>query len=175
MVKCPRCGYDNLSSSTYCVNCSYILKGQPTGKKKSGWNIGTGKKIALVIGIIVIAFLLFSFIYNATQPTNEETLNVVIADQNVQNGSSTPYQVKIIYDSTWYSQVGNPNSLKEYTGSGDKIINLDTVSWEKVHVDVSKVDSSSSNLTVQLLRNGDVVAENSTTDLLGGITINYQS
>ena len=34
MVKCPRCGHDNLSSTTYCENCSYILKGSPTGQKR---------------------------------------------------------------------------------------------------------------------------------------------
>ena len=175
MVKCPRCGYDNLASSTYCVNCSYILKSKSAAKKKSGWNIKTGKKIALVIGIIVVAFFLFSFIYDATQPSNEESLNVIIADQNIQTGSSTPYQVKIIYDDTWYAEIGDPNKPKDYTGTGEKVINLDRVSWDKVYVNVAKVDSSSSNLTVQLLRNGDVVAVNSTTASTGGIIINYQS
>ena len=48
MVKCPRCGYDNISSSTYCVNCSYILKKPSDEKKKSGWNMGMAKKIILL-------------------------------------------------------------------------------------------------------------------------------
>ena len=74
MVKCPRCGYDNLSSTTYCVNCSYVLKDSSIRKNdssirkndssirknKSEWKMGTAKKIALIIGIIAIALILRS-------------------------------------------------------------------------------------------------------------------
>ena len=175
MVKCPRCGYDNLSSSTYCVNCSYILNGSPTGKKRGGWNMGIGKKIVLIVGIIVIAFLLFSFIYDATQPNSEESLNVVEADQNVQVGSSMPYQVKIIYDGSWYGKMGDPNYPQEKSGTGDNVIGLDCASWDHVSVMVQKYDYSSDNLTVQLLKNGEVVAENSTTSATGSISIYYPS
>ena len=175
MVKCPRCGYDNISSSTYCVNCSYILKGSPTGKKKGGWNMGTGKKIVLIVGIIIIAFLLFSIIYNVNQPSTEDSLNVVIADKNVQEGSSTPYQVKVIYGNSWYAKYGNPNYLQEKSGSGDTVISLDCASWDAVYASVSKYEYSSDNLTVQLLRNGEVVAVNSTTNPTGTVTLYYQS
>ena len=33
MVRCPRCGYENNKNSTYCVNCTYVLK-DPKAKKK---------------------------------------------------------------------------------------------------------------------------------------------
>ena len=175
MVKCPRCGYENIPSSTYCVNCSYILKKSSAEEKKSGWSIGTAKKIVLIVGIIVIAFLLFSVIYNNTQPTNEESLNVVTADQNVQEGSSHPYQVKIIYDGYWYSQSGTPNYLEETSDTGNKTIKLDSASWDEVSVSVQKQDESSDKLTVQILRNGNVVSENSTTDPAGQVTLSYRS
>ncbi|MCR5026784.1 MAG: zinc finger Ran-binding domain-containing protein [Methanobrevibacter sp.] len=175
MVKCPRCGYDNSSSSTYCVNCSYILKGSSTGKKKGGWNMGTGKKIVLIVGIIIIAFLLFSIINNFSQPTNKESLNVIVANNNTQEGSSTPYQVKIIYNGTWYAKYGDPNYLQEKSGSGEIVISLDCAAWDAVHVSVQKTDASSENLTVQILRNGEVVAVNSTTSPNGGVKLNYQN
>lgn len=175
MVKCPRCGYENNPSSKYCVNCSYILNTQPTGQKKSGWNMRTGKKIALIVGIIVIAFLLFSIINNYSHPTHKDSLNIIVADNNTQEGSSTPYQVKIIYNGTWYAEYGDPNYLQEKSGSGEIIIPLDCAAWDSVHVTVQKTDSSSQNLTVQLLRNGEVVAVNSTTNPSGSIKINYQS
>lgn len=175
MVKCPRCGYDNISSSTYCVNCSYILKKPSDEKKKSGWNMGTGKKIAIIVGIVIIAFLLFSIIYNVSQPSSEDSLNVIEADKNVQEGSSTPYQVKIICNGSWYARYGDPNYLQEKSGSGDIIINLDCASWDSVHVTVQKYDSSSEELTVQILRNGEVVAENSTTTPSGSVSLSYQS
>ncbi len=175
MVKCPRCGHDNLSSTTYCENCSYILKGSPTGQKKGGWKLGTVKKIALIIGIIAIALILFSVIYNFTQPSNEESLNVVVADSNVQEGSSHPYEVKVLYDGTWYSKSGEPSSLQEQSNQGNHTFNLDCAAWDKVYVLAEKTDGASGIMKVQLIRNGEVVAENSTTEGTNQITINYQS
>ena len=59
MVKCPRCGYENNDISVYCENCTYPIKNPQTAnsnnKKDNGWNISTGKKIAIVLGIVVIA------------------------------------------------------------------------------------------------------------------------
>ena len=174
MVKCPRCGYDNISASTYCVNCSYPLKNASAENKKSRWNMGMGKKIVIIVGIIIIAFLLFTIIYNVSQPSHKDSLNVIEADGNTQEGSSTPYQVKIIYNGTWYAKYGDPNYLQEKSGSGDIVISLDSASWDSVYVSVQKSDSSSDSLIVQILRNGDVVAENSTTGS-GSVTLSYQS
>lgn len=175
MVKCPRCGHDNISSTTYCENCSYILNGSPTGQKKGGWKMGTAKKIVLIIGIIAIALVLFSAINHFNQPTNEESLNVVVADNNVQQGSSHPYAVKVIYDGFWYSKAGEPSTLQEQSTQGRHTFDLDCAAWDKVYVLVEKNDDSTENMTVQLLKNGEVVAENSTTNAGGQITINYQS
>lgn len=175
MVKCPRCGHDNTSSTTYCENCSYILDGSSTGQNNNGWKMGTAKKIVLIIGIIAIALILFSAIYNFNQPSHEESLNVVVADNNVQQGSSHPYSVKVIYDGFWFSRAGEPNTLKEKSTQGRHTFDLDCAAWDKVYVLVEKTDGSSDNMTVQLLRNGEVVAENSTTTPGGQITINYQS
>lgn len=174
MVKCPRCGYDNVSSTTYCENCSYILNGSPTGQKRGGWKMGTAKKIALIIGIIVIMLILFSVINNLSQPSHEDSLNVIVADDNVQEGSTRPYQVKVLYDGNWYSNSGDPNYLQSQSGQGQKILALDCAAWDKVSVYVEKTDGSAKEMKVQLLRNGEVVAENSTTNGTG-VRINYQS
>ena len=40
----------------------------------------TGKKIVLIVGIIVIAFLLFSIINNYSHPTHKDSLNIIVAD-----------------------------------------------------------------------------------------------
>ena len=173
MVKCPRCGYENDSSSTYCVNCTYILNGSPTGQKNKGWNMSTGKKIVLIVGIVVIGFLLFSFVYNISQPSNNETLNVIEADSNVQGGSNYPYQINVTYEGSWYGRVGDPNYLQDESGTGNAIISVDCASWDKVSVNIGKNDQSSNPLTVQILRNGEVVAENTTTAPGGYVTLVY--
>lgn len=135
--------------------------------------MGTAKKVALIIGIIAIALVLFSVIYNHSRPSNEESLNVIEADNNVQQSSSQPYQLKIIYGGDWYSNSGNVNYLQNNTGHGTQLIKLDCASWDTVSVFVEKSDGSSEKMTVQLLRNGEVVAENSTTN--SQLTFSYSS
>lgn len=175
MVKCPRCGYDNVSSATYCVNCSYILSGSPTGQEKGGWKMGTAKKILLIVGIIVVVLLLFSFIYNISQPSHEESLNVIVADDNIQEGSTHPYSVKVNYTGDWYSKSGDAKNPVEKSGHGPMSFSLDSASWDKVSVYVQKTDGSPIPLSVQLLRNGDVVGENTTSDSSNEVTISYGS
>ncbi len=178
MVKCPRCGYDNPTTSTYCRNCAYLLE-DADGKKISytkrtnSWNIGMGKKIVIVLGIIIIAFLLFTFIYNITQPTNQESLNVITDDGSVQQSSSYPYKAVIKSDSYWYAEMGDPNYLVKESGEGNKTFTLDCASWDKITISAQKEDYSDKPLTVQLLRNGEVVAENSTSGESKNVIINY--
>jgi hypothetical protein len=178
MVKCPRCGYENSSSAVYCDNCAYLLSDADGNKinmvkRESSWNIGIGKKIVIVLGIIVIAFLLFSFVYNNTQPSNQESLNLVTDDGSHMQTSSYPYQAVIQYEGSWYAEMGDPNYLVKESGYGKKTTTLDCAAWERICLDVKKQDWGEGELKVQLLRNGEVVAENSTTNATGRIVINY--
>ena len=134
--------------------------------------MGTAKKIAVIIGIIAVALILFSVIYNYTQPTHEESLNVVVADSNVQEGSAHPYELRVIYSGDWYFRGGIADYPQEQSGSGNQTIRLEAAAWDHVYALVER-DDSSDNITVQLLRNGDVVAENSTTS--NQVTLSYRS
>ncbi|MBE6500629.1 MAG: zinc-ribbon domain-containing protein [Methanobrevibacter thaueri] len=178
MVKCPRCGYENPSTAVYCDNCAYLLadddgKRINNPKRDSNWNMGLGKKIAIVLGIIVIAFLLFTFVYNNTQPSTQDSLNVVTDDGTYNQSSSYPYKLVINYPGSWYAEYGDPNYLVKESGSGKKIVTLDCAAWERVAIDVQKQDYDTSKLKVQLLKNGAVVAEESTKNVTGRIVINY--
>ena len=178
MVKCPRCGYENSSTAVYCDNCAYRLS-DSDGKRinnvrrESSWNMGIGKKIVIVLGIIVITFLLFSFVYDNTQPSPQESLNVVTDDGSHHQTSSYPYVVLIKYEGSWYAEMGDPNYLLKESGYGTNSFSLDCAGWERVCVDVQKQDYGEGELKVQLLRSGEVVAENSTTQANGRIVINY--
>lgn len=178
MVKCPRCGYENPSSAVYCENCTYLLsrgQSEKTQKTKSEhhWSVGVAKKIVIVIGIIIIMFLLFSFIYENTQPTSQESLNIVSDDGSYQQASSYPYEVVINYEGSWYAEMGDPNYLVTEVNSGVGVYEIDCAAWERVCVNVQKQDYGEEELKVQLLKNEEVVAENSTTDPLGKVVINY--
>lgn len=178
MVKCPRCGYENSSSAVYCDNCAYLLS-DSEGKKismvkrESSWNIGIGKKIVIVLGIIVIGYLLFSVVYNNTQPSTQESLNVISDDGSHLQTSSYPYVAIIKYEGSWYAEMGDPNYLVKESGEGKGQFTLDCAAWERVSLDVQKQDYGDGELKVQLKRNDEVVAENSTTDPNGRIVINY--
>ena len=176
MVKCPRCGYENSSSSKYCDNCAFLLSDSDgklikVTKRRSSWNMGMGKKIVIVLGIIVIALLLFSLIYNATQPSNQESLNVVTDGGSSKQSSSYPYKVLIDYNGSWYVEMGDPNYLLTESGKGTKSFQLDCSSWDKVYVNVQKYGGNG-ELKVKLLRNGNVVGEN-TTNGTGSVKLTY--
>lgn len=176
MVKCPRCGYENATSSVYCDNCAYLLarKDYRTGntKKQRPWSVGIAKKIVIVLGIIIIAFLLFSFAFNNSQPSNNDSLNVIYDDGSHHPSSTYPFKAVIKSDGNWFAKMGDPNYLVEKTGSGDNTFLLDCASWDDVEITAEK--NSGENLTIQLLRNGKVVAENSTTGG-SGVSIKYKS
>ena len=178
MVKCPRCGYENAPSSVYCDNCAYLLTDRDgkvidNPRRESSWNMGLGKKIVIVLGIIIIALLLFSFVYNNTQPSYQDSLNVITDDGNNYQASSYPYKVVIQYEGSWYAEMGDPNYLQKESGDGPKTFTLDCAAWDKVAVDVQKQDYSEGEMKVQLLKNGEVVNEESTTNATGHIVFNY--
>ncbi len=177
MVKCPRCGYENSVTSKYCDNCAYLLTDQDGNRtnnnQRRSWNIGIAKKIVIVLGIVIIAVLLFSFIYDNSQPTSQDSLNVITDDGSLNHTSTYPYVAVIKYEGSWYAQVGDPNYLSNNAGTGEGKFTLDCASWERVAIHAQKQDYGDGNLTIQLLRNGNVVAENSTTDTSGSVSIYY--
>ncbi len=177
MVKCPRCGYENPDSLVYCDNCAYPLSDE-SGKKvsytkrESSWNMGLAKKIVIILGIIVIGYLLFTFAYNNSQPTKQDSLNIISDDGSLQQDSSNPYVVSIQYEGNWYAKMGDPNYLQEQSGSGSNSYQLDCAPWDSVYVTVYKYGGEG-ELKVQLIRNGNVVAENTTNGTVNNVELTY--
>lgn len=176
MVKCPRCGYENDTTDIYCRNCTYPLQDPNTNyrtkrKRDSSWNISTGKKVILVVGIIVISLLLFSVVYNMTQPTPQNSLNVVTYDGSTLDSEDYPYQINIITNGSWEGKVGNTKNSNHISGTGSKMIRIHYPSWEDIVVSIEK-DYSSSPLTVQLIKNDRVIAENSTSTPGATVSLN---
>lgn len=173
MVKCPRCGYENDDYATYCINCTYPLEKATLNKRQNntGWNFSTGKKILIVIGIVAITLVLFSIIHEVTQPSPESSLNIVTANESDNDPSQTPYEVVIIYDGDWYGRLGDIDHPSERSGSGNSTYRLSCASWDDAYANIQKVDYGSGELRVQLLKNGNVIAENSTTSLNGAVVV----
>ncbi|MGN0177336.1 MAG: zinc ribbon domain-containing protein [Methanobrevibacter sp.] len=177
MVKCPRCGYENSSTAVYCDNCSYLLTDSngnriDNSRRSNSWNISIAKKIVIVLGIIVVALLLFSFIYNNTQPSHEDSLNLITDDGSIHKTASYPYKAVIEYGGSWAAKMGSPNYLVNEESHGTKSFVLDCAAWDSVTIAAEKADYGEGELHIKLLRNGEVVAENSTTSA-GSVVINY--
>lgn len=173
MVKCPRCGYENDDGNAYCLNCTYPLdKAILTKKRKNdGWNISTAKKVLIVIGIIAIALVLFSIIQEVTKPSPESSLNIVTANESDNSPSSTPFEVVISYDGDWYGRLGDVDHPSERSGSGNQTYRLSCAGWDEAFANIQKTDYGSGELKVQLLKNGKVISENSTTAVNGGVSV----
>ncbi len=179
MVKCPRCGYENASSSTYCVNCMYVLSQDnraTINKSKSSkrWDMNMARKIIILLGLIVIILLLFSFVNNNSQPSDNETLNVFYDDGSQHQSSSYPFKAVIKYNGDWTAKMGNPNYLVEKSSSGTRSFSLDCAAWDDVEIDAQKAGGEG-ELQIQLLRNGKVVAENSTTNGTESVSLYFDS
>lgn len=178
MVKCPRCGYENSSTVVYCDNCGYLLTDSNGNRinnprRSNSWNISIAKKIVIVLGIIVIALLLFSFIHDNTQPSHEESLNLITDNGSIYKTDSYPYKAVIEYEGSWGAKMGSPNYLVSKESSGNKSFTLDCAAWDSVSITAQKYDYGEGELHIKLLRNGEVVAENSTTNITGSVVINY--
>ena len=137
MVKCPRCGYDNSPSAVYCDNCAYLLS-DSQGKKikmvkrEKSWNMGIAKKIVIVLGIIIITYLMFTIVYNHTQPNDQDSLNVITDDGSHLQTSSYPYKARISYEGSWYAEMGDPNYLVKEAADGKKTNVRNCAPWVRV-------------------------------------------
>ena len=176
MVKCRRCGYENYSDNVYCENCMYPLKSQkemnkPKKKRDSGWHISTFKKVVIVIGIIFLAYLSFSIIYEVSQPSPESSLNVITTNSSDQQSSTRPYQVNIIYNGSWTGEMGKAGTPVDKSGTGDELIRLSCAGWDNVTVKIAKLEDNSEPLKVQLLKNGKVIREDTTTEPQGEVIL----
>lgn len=177
MVRCPRCGYENSKNSTYCVNCTYVLK-DPKAKKKiklpsnSSWSrLRLYKKVAIVLAIFLLIFSAFALVYYITTPTADESMNILTTNSSSsQSTSNTPYVVKITYDGTWNAQLGKQYYVKDYSGTGDFSKRLDCVVWDHIFINVKKVDGGSSPLKVTVYQDGKVIYEKTTSDSDGSIS-----
>ena len=126
------------------------------------------------MGLIVIALLLFSFVNNNSQPSHNDTLNVIYDDGSHHQSSTYPFKAVVKYDGTWYAKMGNPNYLVEKSSSGTRSYSLDCAAWDDVKIEAQKY-SGDGELQIQLLRNGKVVAENSTIDGSESVSLYFDS
>jgi hypothetical protein len=84
-----------------------------------------------------------------------------------------PYQVRVIYPGQWFGLYAFDNSPAYYIGGpGTKTYDVQTPKMLVV-ISASKNDASSQSLTVEILKNGNVIKSNSTDAPKGAATCVY--
>ncbi|WP_143823805.1 DUF6517 family protein [Halosegnis longus] len=94
-----------------------------------------------------------------TQTTEEQTTEEQTTEQT--SSSEVTYQVRIQYTGEWSGSIGGDGSVRSVDGSGEQTFDIEGDSFI-VSANAQKQDDSSDTLTVQILENGEVIAERST-------------
>ena len=131
----------------------------------------TAKKALSIIAVCCIGLIIFGALggggspdkNTATSPSNDDNISSNNSSNNSGNsttGTAKGVQIKISYSGKWSGAVSTGGSTNSISGTGDKIIDLDKGGM--VSANAQKQDSSSGNLTIQILKDGKVVEEAST-------------
>ena len=80
-------------------------------------------------------------------------------------------QLKITTDGSWSGSVLVGGSSKSIDGSGSQTIDLDGDSWDMVSATIQKQGGDNGDLTVQIIKDGNVAKEESTTAAYGVVSV----
>ena len=119
----------------------------------------TTKKVISILAVCCIGLIIIGMITGGGSP-DKNTSPINDGNNNVEQ--ITGKQVKIIYDGEWSGAAGDVSSINSISGSGDETIDMpDDASL--ISANAQKKDGSSNELTIQILKDGKVVKESSTT------------
>ncbi|ELZ08593.1 hypothetical protein C479_14678 [Halovivax asiaticus JCM 14624] len=81
-------------------------------------------------------------------------------------------QIRILYDGEWSGAIGEESATRSVDGSGDDTLDVsdDTMI---ISATVQKEDGSNTELTVQILEDGEVVSEQSTSSEFGVVSVTH--
>lgn len=98
-------------------------------------------------------------------PTDTETAT---------SSSSSDIQVRVIYSGDWTGNVGSTATQRSVEGSGDETFDIEVEqSFDVVSAVFQKTDDSDAEMTVQIIENGEVVEEQSTTAGYGTVSVTH--
>lgn len=189
---CPKCGH-SLSNDTKTKQTA--TNSVSTGSIVDTWSsFSTGKKIISIIVVCCIGLFIMGLIGSIVSPDAntssydsnsvddaesqqiKEDLKVNYPDDDSSSDSNdgvgdSSLQVKVIYSGSWDGAVGTVDSTNSVSGSGTTVLNIDGSSWDMCSAVIQKKDSGSGKLTVQIIKDGNVKKEGSTTSSYGVVSV----
>jgi hypothetical protein len=121
----------------------------------------------------VIAQRTTSAQYGVAQVTSEDGVQTDTGGGSGSSSQST-FEVRIQYDGEWTGSIGGGGSIRSVSGSGTEVF---SISGDPSVISASgqKQDDSSGTLTVQILEDGEVVKETSTSAEYGVAQVSYSN
>ncbi|WP_144900813.1 hypothetical protein [Halobellus captivus] len=108
--------------------------------------------------------------YGLAQVTSEDD----VSSGGDSGGSSSSFSVRIEYSGEWQGSISTGGSSRSVDGSGSQTIEIDG-SPDIISANAQKQDASSDTLIIQILENGEVVEETSTSAEYGVAQISHTS
>ena len=101
---------------------------------------------------------------------SSENTATTISD-NSSNSNQSIVQVKIITDGSWSATVDNGTAQSSYEGEGEKTIDIGNPKDYIISAFVEPLSEDSSELTIQILKEGKVIEESSEAGDYGVVSV----
>lgn len=112
--------------------------------------------------------------YGIAQVTSEDENNTNGDDSGESSDSGTTFSVRIDYSGEWSGAIGGDGSTRSVDGSGTETFEIDG-NPSIITANAQKQEANSDELVVQILEDGEVVKENSTTAEYGLAQVTYSN
>jgi ribosomal protein L37E len=158
MSKCEKCGFENRVENNYCAKCGAPLT-LDTTKPISKPEVSNQMKMAAgAIAVVVI----FSIIAGAIW------WNSMMSFPGM---STADFEIRIECDTSWAGSIGGGTSQRSIEGSGSETWTVTST----MAVAVIQKQTDWGTLTVRILKNSRVVAQQTTTAAYGVVTVSATS
>lgn len=112
MIKCEKCGIENEDGSKFCKSCGSVLHVEPiqsVNQINNNSTISTVKKIAMWIGIAILAFIAIVILINFVHDKREDSKIIELRNGCANNNAQSCYEL----GESDYSGYGMFNSEKK--------------------------------------------------------------
>ena len=100
---------------------------------------------------------------NMKSGSNSSGGDVIVSDGELE--------VRIICPVGWSASMGGKDNSTHYEGTGDAVIEFDPADYDVLAAAVQKTTGGNDKLKVQIVKDGKVVDEESTTDAYGVVSV----
>ena len=145
-------------------------------------SLSKGKAVGACVICLVLLVIAFVAFMSTPIVSESSTMGIgddIISDDIITDADDTSasknddggVQIEISYPGEWSASVGDESTSTSYSGTGDDVIKIDDSKYDVIAAAVQKTDGSSDKLKVKIIRGGDTLDSESTTEDFGVVTV----